>query len=103
MLTDAGFETFAQLVAEMESLTDCKDKSISKGGCKEDFEALEALYNTGLLVENASGSGTGTPTGTGSGLSGDPVVMEGGVSESGITSGPNFKTGRRTWIDILPE
>lgn len=103
LLTDAGFETIAQLVAEIESLTDCKDKSISKGGCKEDFEALQELYEMGLLVENANGGGTGTPTGTGSGLSGDPVVMEGGVSESGITSGPNFKTGRRTWIDILPE
>ena len=36
-------------------------------------------------------------------ISGDPVVISGGVSEGGVTSGPNFSTGRRTWTDIMPE
>ena len=62
----------------------------------------------GVLVEitkNGGGAGgVGDPGGGGSGgLSGEPVVIEGGVSEGGLTSGPNFETGRRTWIDILTE
>ena len=36
-------------------------------------------------------------------LTGEPVVIEGGVAEGGVTSGPNYDTGRRTWTDVLPE
>jgi hypothetical protein len=36
-------------------------------------------------------------------LTGDPVIIEGGIAEGGLTSGPNFESGRRTWIDILPD
>ena len=46
---------------------------------------------------SARGGGTGTS------ISGDPLAIVGGVDEGGITSGPNFEFGRRTWIDILPE
>jgi hypothetical protein len=49
------------------------------------------------------GGGGGGTSDSGGGLSGDPVIIEGGVSEGGVTSGPNFETGRRTWIDILSQ
>ena len=101
MLADAGFFDFAELVAYVESLQACKGQKRKKGGCQEDYEAVEVPYNMGLLVEQNSGGG-GDPGG-GGGLSGDPVIIEGGVSEGGITSGPNFETRRRTWIDILPQ
>ena len=105
MLAAADFADFAELVIYVESLQDCKDVSIKFGGCKEAYEDVEDLYNMGLLVEYANNpdSGTGDDGGGGGGLSGDPVIIEGGVSEGGITSGPNFETGRRTWIDILPK
>ena len=64
----------------------------------------------GQLVElNKPGGGSGGSGGGGGngggggGISGEPLILPGGVSESGITAGPNFETGRRTWIDILPE
>ena len=43
---------------------------------------------------------------TGSGLDGDgstPVIMEGAAVDTGVTAGPNFQTGRRTWTDITDD
>ena len=110
MLEDAGFADFEELVAYVESLEDCKDIKEKKGGCKKAYEKVEDLYNMGQLVElNKPGGGSGGSGGGGGngggggGISGEPLILPGGVSESGITAGPNFETGRRTWIDILPE
>ena len=106
-LEDAGYSDFAELTAYVATLQDCKTVKEKNGGCKEDWEDVEELYNMGLLVEKTKngggGGGGGDGDGGGDSISGDPIVIEGGVSEGGLTSGPNFETGRRTWIDILPE
>jgi hypothetical protein len=89
------------LTAAQQKVLDLK---ASNDKAKE-YTALAKLYALGLLVNSSSGEGTtGTlpPTGLDN-ISGSPVVIEGGVSEGGLTSGPNFNTGRRTWIDILPQ
>ena len=104
LLTEAKFESFEALAQRVEELKGCiEDKK-----CKKAYQKIEDLYEMGLLVEaNANGGGQtggdGSAVGSGGGISGAPVVVEGGVSEGGVTSGPNFEVGRRTWIDIMPE
>jgi len=85
----------------------CGDTSSASGGCKETYEALLELVDLSQKVVDEDGNHVyGTfDTGTGTGLEGagtTPVVIEGTVANTGVTSGPNFTTGRRTWIDILP-
>ena len=104
LLTEAKFASFEELTLRVEELKGCiEDKK-----CKKAYQKIEDLYEMGLLVEaNANGGGQtggdGSAVGSGGGISGAPVVIEGGVSEGGVTSGPNFEVGRRTWIDIMPE
>ena len=106
LLAAAGFADIDALAAEVTLLEACIDEDEEDGGCgsKEDlWEELKALYELGLLVEN-SVIGGGTSTGTGlDSISGSPVIIAGGIAEGGVTSGPNFDTGRRTWTDILPQ
>jgi outer membrane protein assembly factor BamB len=125
LLADAGYSSFAELEDYVDSLQDCKDIKEKNGGCQKAYQAVEALYNMGLLVENTknggNGNGNGDGTGTGNGVERDPLVMGGGSELSGggltcvgpdceckdgkciIISGPNAELGRRTWIDIMPE
>ena len=104
-LEAAGYADFAELVALVESLG-CLDPNSSDCDSKT-YKKIQDIYEMGLLVyrdEYGGGGDGGTePPGGGGGLSGDPVIIEGGISEGGITSGPNFDTGRRTWTDILPQ
>ena len=101
MLEQYGFGTVEDLLAYLETLEACKNM---KKGCKDTYQEMMALYEIGELVGS-------TPTSTGGGvggtlpgvddLTGAPVVIEGGISEGGLTSGPNFTTGRRTWADLV--
>jgi hypothetical protein len=98
------FESFEELVAYLEA---SDNVACSASTCKDDYERAEALYKEGLAVYQVPSSDDDDEDGvveyqTGS-LTGDPVIIEGGISEGGLTSGPNFDTGRRTWIDILSE
>jgi len=105
ILKEAGFADIDELIAKLDSLDSCKDIDEKKGGCKKEYRELAKLYALSLLVNQSTGGGTTgelPPTGLDN-ISGSPVVIEGGVSEGGLTSGPNFDTGRRTWIDILPQ
>jgi len=106
LLTAAGFANFDALVTEFATLESCKNKKEKKGGCKDRYKELSGLYDLGLVVTGQVGGGGGgggtPPTGLES-ITGSPVVIEGGVAEGGVTSGPNFETGRRTWIDITPQ
>jgi len=83
--------------------------------CQDEYDSLTETYALGLLIE-ANGTtiscgddgclgegGDEDGEGSGTSLSGDPQAIVGGIDEGGITSGPNFEAGRRTWIDILPE
>ena len=83
--------------------------------CQDEYDQLAETYALGLMLEAAGetincgadgclGDGSDDPDeGSGTSLSGDPQSIVGGIDESGITSGPNFASGRRTWIDILPQ
>jgi hypothetical protein len=87
---------------------------LSDASCQAQYDELTALYALGLLIEaNGTTINCGADgclgddgeggEGSGTSLSGDPLAIVGGIDEGGITSGPNFTAGRRTWIDILPE
>jgi hypothetical protein len=104
LLAAAGFEDFEALEQRIEELEEC----IEVKECKDAYKKIEKLYRLGLLVEytkvgGEDGGDIGGGAEYGGGLTGTPLVIDGGISEGGVTSGPNFQTGRRTWIDILPE
>ena len=105
------FDTFEQLVValtDMETLA-CQNTATVDGGCKEEYDRLKALYEEGMLVfqlpfdSTLPGEEEGYVEGQNGSLTGNPVIIEGGIAEGGLTSGPNFESGRRTWIDILSE
>ena len=113
MLDDAGYASFEELVAEVQALQACLEADAKDKDCKKDLEKLEDLYNMGLLVEATknknNGNGAGgqggvyNESGSGTSTANLPSTMGGGVDDPGLTSGPNFEAGRRTWIDIMPE
>jgi hypothetical protein len=98
---------------------DDKDTTVVEedpNSCQAEYDDLAQTYALGLLIEangnsiacgadGCLGDGSDIESGEGSGtsLSGDPLAIVGGLDEGGITSGPNFDVGRRTWIDILPQ
>jgi len=98
------FDTFEELAAAIVALDllDCKDTT-----CATQYAQYEALYNEGMLVfqvpYNPAELPEGVVEGQSGSLTGDPVIIEGGIAEGGLTSGPNFDSGRRTWIDILSD
>ena len=103
---ETTFDTFEELVAAIEA-QNAEGGCRSTNSCSEDPDKLDALYEEGMLVFQLPSDGSALPPevdeySDGS-LTGDPVVIEGGISEGGLTSGPNFEGGRRTWIDILPD
>jgi len=105
LLAAVGLADFDALQAELALLQSCKDIKEKKGGCKDRYKSLSPLNHLGVLLSGSGGGGGGTgspPTGI-DGIGGTPVVIEGGISEGGVTSGPNFDVGRRTWIDITPQ
>ncbi|MCZ6831030.1 MAG: PilC/PilY family type IV pilus protein [Gammaproteobacteria bacterium] len=85
------------LAAELLAAEECKDISEI---CSVRFETLQALadleetiFNDGQIVSN-----------TGLESDGDaPIIIDGGANEQGIISGPNFRAGRRTWVDIVAD
>jgi hypothetical protein len=108
LLKNASFADIDELADRLTELEYCKDVIKDNGGCQEEYESLAALYNLGLLIASGDyglgGDSTETlpPAGSES-ISEAPVVIEGGISLGGVTSGPNYETGRRTWTDILPQ
>jgi hypothetical protein len=102
---ETEFETFEELVAALEVLKELDCKATT---CADEYERYEALYNEGMLVFQVPyvplpGEEDGVVEYQNGSLTGDPVIIEGGIAEGGLTSGPNFESGRRTWIDILSE
>jgi hypothetical protein len=98
------FETFEDLVTAIEAQVALNCQTTT---CKDAYEQYETLYNEGMLIFQVPGGLGGEDEGVveyqNGSLTGDPVIIEGGVAEGGLTSGPNFESGRRTWIDILSE
>jgi len=83
----------------------CGDTADKDGGCKETYEALLELVELSKKVVDEDGNlvNIGFEDSTGLESAGTtPVVIEGAITNTGVTSGPNFTTGRRTWIDLLP-
>jgi len=103
---DDGLADLPDLIAAFDALeaSGCGTVSDKDGGCKDEYEALLELVELSLLVSDDDASGDGSLPSTGlEGAGTTPVVIEGAVTSGGVTSGPNFQSGRRTWIDILPE
>jgi hypothetical protein len=116
MVKAAGFtqvDALGDIIADLDALVQafnaleasgCGAVSDKDGGCKKEYEALLELIDLSKKVVDENGDPI-ISTNTGSGLEGagtTPVVIEGAITNTGVTSGPNFTTGRRTWIDILP-
>ncbi|MCZ6831029.1 MAG: PilC/PilY family type IV pilus protein [Gammaproteobacteria bacterium] len=96
ILADLGI---ADLAAEVASHEGCKDTSESNGGCMEYYQLLQALLELETTItEGGINSETGLESDGES-----PVIVEGAATEQGITVGPNFRAGRRTWVDILAD
>jgi hypothetical protein len=96
MLADLGVVDLDQA---LEDNAHCADTAAAAGGCMEFYEELLALQE---LETTIAEGGIGADTG----LEGDgetPVIVEGAATEQGITVGPNFQTGRRTWVDIVAD
>jgi hypothetical protein len=98
-----------------DTTTDTTTTTTDPTSCQAEYDELQETYALGLLIEATGvtiscgddgclGDGSnGDGDGSSGNLAGDPIEIVGGIDEGGITSGPNFKPGRRTWIDILPE
>ncbi len=116
MLIAAGFvdaEGFADLAALMTAFDalealGCKDiDEKQEGGCKKAYKELLKLVELSWRIDDGDTTNNDDPyIETGTGLEGDgtaPAVIEGAITTGGVTSGPNFSPGRRTWTDILPQ
>jgi hypothetical protein len=132
MLEAEGYTSFEDLVEERKELEECiaagsKDAinlmkartDLTKNEkrdletelkdaarqCATDRSKTTELYETGLKVKQANNGGAddGSAEESGGGLSGEPIMSPGGIDPPGKTRGPNFDSGRRTWIDILPQ
>ncbi len=106
ILGEAGFADLDALIARIAVLEalNCKDIKEKDGGCKDEYKELAELFELSKLITDGSNPPPGQRTITGvDGIGGVPVIVSGGGGSGGLTSGPNFNTGRRTWIDILPE
>ena len=102
LLGAAGFPDFETLASLFATLDACKDIKENDGGCKDQYKELLPLYTLGLLINGVAGAGGVPPTGLGD-ISGLPSIIASDMDDLPPTSGPNFETGRRTWIDILPQ
>ncbi|MCZ6798623.1 MAG: hypothetical protein O7D36_11840, partial [Gammaproteobacteria bacterium] len=103
-LAAEGFADIEALADELALLESCKKIKEKDGGCKDRYKELSELYQVGLMINAYIDSGGDGPPPDGLGdISGSPVIIDGGIVEGGVTSGPNFDTGRRTWIDIMPQ
>jgi hypothetical protein len=83
----------------LEEYAYCKDIKEGDGGCKELYQDLEELAELATTIVDIDIDST-------TGLESDgetPVVMEGAAAPAGLTVGPNFAVGRRTWTDVTAD
>ena len=106
LLEAEGFANLEELKTEIERLKNCStdacnDKKAEKG------DYYDHLYTAGLLVEEAirdgTANGSGEDEGSGGSTAGLRLPTKGEIDPVGKTLGPNYDSGRRTWIDILPQ
>jgi hypothetical protein len=103
-LEAAGFADIDALAAELALLEDCKKIKEKDGGCKDRYKELSELYKVVLAIFNhVDNGGDGSPPDGLGDISGLPTIIDSDMDELPPTSGPNFESGRRTWIDILPQ
>ena len=94
-LDDLGLNNFAELESAINALLALGCTSSEGTGCSE-YNELMTLYE---LMTNGSDSGDSTPDKG----EAEPYIMGGTAEDTGPTAGPNFKTGRRAWIDLRPQ
>jgi outer membrane protein assembly factor BamB len=105
-------EEFEQLL-EDEGVTDLASDLITYESCSGNENSIdnscEAYYNILEWLQSKQDEITNLDpdaVDTGTGLDSDgetPVAMEGAASETGVTAGPNFDAGRRTWTDVTDD
>ena len=96
ILSDLGITDLNQELLDNEG---CKDTAAAAGGCSEYYAQLIYLADLETTISNS-----GIDSATGLESDGEsPVIVEGAATEQGITVGPNFRTGRRTWVDVVAD
>jgi hypothetical protein len=96
MLAELGI---TDLQSEIDALESCKNTKVKDGGCKETYEDLIDLQELATTIVDG-----GVDSETGLESDGEtPVIVEGAATEQGITVGPNFVGGRRTWVDLIAD
>jgi outer membrane protein assembly factor BamB len=87
------------LAAELQANLSCRDVDEADGGCAQYYQDLLALVE---LSESIWTDPRLPPTGLGGG--GEiPVIVAGDAEGQGVTGGPNFRAGRRTWVDLIAD
>ena len=96
-------EEFQELLDDLgitdvdEAIADCDFSGDCSSGYYQDLQALQA-------IEALMRYGDGIDTGGGlDNTSGTPNVVGGSAENLGITVGPNYFPGRRTWVDIIAD
>ena len=99
LLSDLGI---TDLDAELEANEECQFTKDKEGGCMEYYEILEELKEKEETIVDPDAPED--PDDTGLESDGEtPVIMEGAASDTGISAGPNFEVGRRTWTDVTDD
>jgi hypothetical protein len=91
-------EGVLDLAAELLAAEECKDLDGDEN-CLARFLTLQTLAD---LEDTIFVEGLASNTGLESGGN-VPVLIDGGANEQGIVNGPNFRAGRRTWVDIVAD
>ncbi|MCP4320848.1 MAG: hypothetical protein GY787_03125 [Alteromonadales bacterium] len=82
-----------------ENVKDCQGKSKIDGDkVKDIIKDATIIIDLSIIVNLEDKLQQGTMGDTG--VSGEPATVEGEVKSSGVSDGPEFTTGRRTWVDL---
>ncbi len=99
LLANEGFNSLDEVLARKDILDarNCRYIKEKKGGCKKEYKILMELLDYAQMVRGTTGNLQDDPN---SPALGTPLVIQGGNESKGVTAGPNFTAGRRSWTDI---
>lgn len=96
LLADEGI---TDLDAAYDAVLECLEIDDGDKDCKKRLETIEELYDLQTEIVDLGGDSSDD---TGLDSTGEePVIMGGEASDLGVTAGPNFQAGRRTWTEIF--
>ena len=99
MLSDEGYAG-KDIDQEYQRVLQCLEADSKDKACKKELEIIEELLDARDLIPGEGGEDDGTGLDSGGET---PVTMGGEASDLGVTAGPNFEVGRRTWTDIFDD